>query len=357
MEDTNSVPSEVQADDRRAAIEAAFDAAEAQAAQEGEHVETEAQDDNPATEEVTEHEPVEHAETEEQPEAVEEEEEQPVAEEREATDKPLDIKRAPQGWKPEARETWGELPESAKREIIKREREIAVSLQKTAHERKFASEISEVFKPYEAELRAAGFSEKEVIADFLNASYTLRRGNQSERATFVANIINAHGVDLVTLNDVLMKKQPAQTAQDPTAQRLAQLEAAEQARQRQVQQAQEADLNSQIDAFAKDPKNEFFRDVAPMMVTFLQGGHAADLKNAYDMAVAANPETRKVLEARRAKATTTQSKLAAASSVKGSGPRGSVAPTAKKPASTQPNDRRSTIASFWDELSTDKKRF
>lgn len=357
MEDTNQVPSEVQTDDRRAVIEAAFEAAQAQ---EVEHVETETQVDDPVAEEVTEHEPVEHVEAEEQPEAVEEIEEKPVEEEHEPTEKPLDIKRAPQGWKPEARETWGELPESAKREIIKREREIATSLQKTAHERKFASEISEVFKPYEAELRSAGFSEKEVIKDFLNTSYVLRRGNAVDRATLVANIIGAHGVSVEALNDILlqrMKGQPAQAAQDPTAQRLAQLEAAEQARQRQAQQAQEQSLNSQIDAFANDPKNEFFRDVAPMMVTFLQSGQAKDLKDAYDKAVWATPETRKVLESRRSKASTTQNKLAAASSVKGSGPRGSAAPVAKKPANAPVNDRRSTIAALFDEMAADKKRF
>lgn len=227
MEDKN-VPSETQTDDRRAAIEAAF-----------EHVE--AQEPEAIAEKVLE--AVEPVEKEEAPaEASEPKEEQAPEEQEEVKDEPAEKEvkadRAPQSWKPEAREAWAELPDSAKREISRREREVATTLQQTAEERRFAQEIQTSFKPYEADLRSAGLTPKAVVEDLLNTAQVLRRGAPEQRAHMVASIIREHGVDLVALNDLLSKPQSA-PRHDPVAQRVAQLEAAEQQRQRQAQVQQD----------------------------------------------------------------------------------------------------------------------
>jgi len=338
MEDTNQVPSDTQTDDRRAAIEAAF-----------EQVETNEQ----PTEVVEVDEPVEQIEQEAKPEPVSEatnEEQAPVeTEHKEApTEDKVKTDRAPQSWKPDAREAWADLPEAAKRDIVRREREIATTLQQSAEERRFAQEINLSFKPYEAELRAAGVSPKAVVDDLLNTSYVLRRGQPAQRAEMVARIIEQHGVDLVALNDLLSKPAEANRP-DPVAQRVAQLEQVEQQRQRQAQIAHETQLNKMINDFAADPKNEFFQHVMPLMVTFLESNQSATLAEAYEKAIWANPETRKVLTARQSQ---TQTKLNAASSIKGTGPKG--ASHAKQPVF---DDRRAALEAAFDLQSGAKKRF
>lgn len=333
MEDLeNQVPSNNEADSRRAALEAAFDQLEQK---EAEEVAT------PQVEEPTEEAPpeVEHVETEPKAEAVNEQGE-PVHEERPKEKEA----RAPQSWKPEAREKWASLPDEAKREIVRREREIATTLQQSAEERKFAHDMHSLFQPYDADMRALGVTPKAVVQDLLNVSHVLRRGGASEKADMVARVIEQHGVDLVVLNDRLMKKQPDQThdVNPAISQRLAQLEAAEQARQQEMQDRHHATINSEIDAFAADPKNEFFHDVAPLMVSMLQNDPAQSLADAYEKAVWAHPETRKVLTGRQVQ---TQNKLAAASSVKGSSPK------ATQHAKPQFKDRRAALEAAFDELS------
>lgn len=337
MEDMeNQVPSNNEPDARRAAIEAAFEQLE----------QTEAEDE--VTPQVVE--PVEAAEAEVAPEA------EPVDTEAKAevTNEPEEQlrdertkekeARAPQSWKPEAREKWASLPDEAKREIVRREREIATTLQQSADERKFAHDMHSLFQPYDADMRALGVTPKAVVQDLLNVSHVLRRGGASEKADMVARVIEQHGVDLVVLNDRLMKKQPEQTqdANPAISQRLAQLEAAEQARQREVLERTNSTINSEIDAFSGDPKNEFFHDVAPLMVAMLQNGQAETLADAYEKAVWAHPETRKVLTGRQAQ---TQNKLAAASSVKGSSPK------ATQHAKPQLTDRRAALEAAFDQLS------
>lgn len=197
-------------------------------------------------------------------------------------------------------------------------------------------------------MRSAGLTPKAVVEDLLNTAQVLRRGAPEQRAHMVASIIREHGVDLVALNDLLSKPQAA-PRHDPVAQRVAHLEAAEQQRQAAAQRQHDAAIEKDIDAFAKNPKNEFFNDVAPMMVAFLESGQSKTLDEAYEKAVWANPDTRKVLTSRQNQ---TQTKLNAASSIKGTGPKGST--QGRQPSHA---DRRSAIEAAFDSLAANKKRF
>jgi hypothetical protein len=92
------------------------------------------------------------------------------------------------------------------------------------------------------------------------------------------------------------------------------------------QQQQQETLNSEIQSFAKDAVH--FEAVREDMAALLQAGRAKDLKDAYDMAVYANPQTRQaLLEQQRQEALKQAQKEAiaaraksAAVSVRGSSP-------------------------------------
>lgn len=230
---------------------------------------------------------------------------------------------------------------------MRRERQIDETLKSTANERKFAQEIQTVFQPYEAELRAAGVTTKETVRDLLNTAYVLRRGDQQSKARLVAQIIQAHGVDLNTLDALLAGTAPTQP--DPTAQRLAQLERAEQDRQRAAQQREMETSQRAVDEFASN--NEFFPDVAHLMQPMLERGIAPDLKSAYEMACRAHPEVSKVLSQRHSNTASTATKLAASSSVKGNGPRNTAAPKGG------PKDLRSLLEAQFDAVNQSGKRY
>lgn len=260
--------------------------------------------------------------------------------------------KAPQSWTPSAREKYSELPDEVKAEVNRREVEINKRLQETSHERKFATEIKDMFKPYELDIQAAGVTPQAVVEDFLKVSNTLRRGDQNTKAKLISDIIRQHNIDLPTLDRILSgNAAPEQThiGSDPAlTQRLQQLEQAEKNREAQSEAKANSSAQAEIQRFTNDPKNEFFNDVAPHMQHLLSSGQASDLKDAYDKAIWANPETRKVLLARQGQ---TQQKLNAASSVRGSSPK---APTMQAPKYA---DRRSAIAAAFDKSSdSDTKR-
>jgi hypothetical protein len=108
-------------------------------------------------------------------------------------------------------------------------------------------------------------------------------------------------------------------------QQLQQERAARAEYQQTVQTHQESAVQSEIEKFASDPKNEFFQAVKDDMAQLLQTGIVQNLHDAYEKAVWARPDIRKTLvdrqrtEAERQAAQKTRQKRAqtAASGVKG----------------------------------------
>lgn len=70
-------------------------------------------------------------------------------------------------------------------------------------------------------------------------------------------------------------------------------------RQEQEHQAEVQKHIAIIDAFAKDPKNEFFNELSDDIHRFIQTGAAKDIASAYDLAAWANPSVRAKLIAKQ----------------------------------------------------------
>jgi hypothetical protein len=101
-----------------------------------------------------------------------------------------------------------------------------------------------------------------------------------------------------------------------------------------------------LETFSNDPKNEFYLDVRMDMATLLESGRAKDLKDAYDKAVWANPETRQVMLERQAVELSKKvSKRAAAAREASSSINGSGEPVSHQVDSA---NLRAVIESAWD---------
>ena len=77
---------------------------------------------------------------------------------------------------------------------------------------------------------------------------------------------------------------------------------AEQLAQQQAQNAYNAGVAEQakvVEAFAKDPKNEYFTEVGNDIFRFIQTGAATDLQSAYELACYANPAVRAKIQAKQ----------------------------------------------------------
>jgi hypothetical protein len=237
--------------------------------------------------------------------------------------------KAPQSWRPAAREAWAALPESVKAEISRREGETSRVLTTTDEARKFQESFRTTVAPYEQMLRSEGAEPMQAMQNLLETARQLRSGDPGSKAALVAQIVRGYGVPIEALDAALagqpMPQQAQQQFRDPRLDGL--LQQIEQSKtQRAANEAAEAD--SAVTEFGA--AKEFFADVRDDMADIIElaekRGQKMDLEAAYKRACGMNDEISTVVrqrEAAKAAATgkaATQRSKAASSSVKSSGP-------------------------------------
>lgn len=238
--------------------------------------------------------------------------EEPAAEEKPVID-------PPQSWTSEAKKDWASLPAHIQAEIIKRENDTHKMFTSREGELRLGREMKEVIEPFMPSIKEAGVEPKALIHDLLGTVNTLRNGTEDQKIMVMRNIADGYGVDL---QKVLGYQQ------NPINQLYAELNGLKQQLNPQViinqlQEQAEADrIQSEVNAFAADPKNIHFDKVKPFMGSLLSSGQAKDLREAYDMACYAIPEIRSTMLAKTDEAAKRKAELAqkknAAVSVKGS---------------------------------------
>jgi len=237
------------------------------------------------------------------------------------------IAKAPQAWKPSAREHWDAIPEEARREIVRHEEQVKDALRKTVKERQFADAVRQTVEPYRATIEGEGGTVVQAIGQLMQTAQALRTAPPPHKAQLVAGLIKQFGVDVQQLDNALAGQQPQA---DPVAERIEKELAPvrqwqqQMAQQQQMQEQQEQQRINQLaqEFYATEP--EFIEDVRDMMVHIYDG--QMPLQEAYDRACWANPEIRGVLQ-KRAQAEQasqvnqqTQKAKRAAVSVQGSAP-------------------------------------
>lgn len=341
-----------QAQERRAAIEAAFEAAEnetpesPEAGQQAEVLQ-EASAGEAGSQAAEGAESAAEGTPAETPEAVQAEA-APVADE------------APHSWKAPLKAKWATVDPEVQAEIQRREREITRTLTETSNERQLASKVREVISPYSQRFQALNIHPLQAIQNLLQADLQLTTGNKHTRASLVAKLIKDYDVDIRELDEVLSGQTSPAATEEARIQRLLDQQLAPvrqqlttyQQRELAAQQEQEAALAQEIDAAATNRKDyPHFEAVRESMADIIEisarRGVTLDLKTAYNRAVASDPqlaaqlESVRQAEALKAAATKAQRAKNASSSVNGS-------PTSAVPRVTDTTDRRATISAAFD---------
>lgn len=238
------------------------------------------------------------------------------------------VVKAPQSWTPALREKFAELPEDVRAEIMRVENAAGQKFREHAQVRQVAESFANVIKPYEDVIRESGITPVQAIQETFEMAKVLSRGTQRQKAEVIAQLYESYNIDLNELDQVLTQRLSAPKA-SPTErallEKLNRLEQKLQPAQAPTVNESANTVNSDIEQFAADPKNEFFNEVSADMVVLLQSGRAETLKDAYNKAVRMNDEVSKVIEDRKAKAA--QRVTAGTTSVKGQSPK--AAPKAK----------------------------
>jgi hypothetical protein len=246
-----------------------------------------------AVEEVEEVEEVEAAETEEAPEAVDE-------------TPPDDSEKPPAGLSPEGREAWKDTPPAMQKAIAQREREFSMGIRQNAEGAKRAESMTRSLEPYQQYLAMNGGPSH--IGTLLQTGAGLQMGSPIQKAQTVANIIKQYGIDINTLDSMLVGEAPPPQAQpqpqnSPEMQEIRQFMDYQRNQAQQQGQQEQQNVATDIAGFAADPKHEFYNDVAPVMAQLFdiatQNGQKIDLHQAYDKACRMDDRISTILSSRR----------------------------------------------------------
>lgn len=209
------------------------------------------------------------------------------------TGRTLEPMKAPAGWTPALREKWSTIDPTVQKFIRDQEVHVSKKLQDVADERKLASEFKDIAAPYEAMLRGFNTTAAAHAKELFNLSHTLNTGSPQTRAQVIYNLINHFQPDKNTLTQLFSGQQPQiqQTQAQPSVDEL--VEKKFQAREKAQE---EQSIASEIDRFAKDPKNVYYEDVRDTMgriitAELVSGGSLPELfANAYKLACSQHPE-------------------------------------------------------------------
>jgi len=221
-----------------------------------------------------------------------------------------DEDKPPVGLSATAREAWKDTPKPVRDEIAKRERDYAKGLQKNAESAKRAEQMDAVLTNHQRYLHSSGQPAGAVINNLLSVASTLQFAPQEQRAAAIAGLIRDFGVDIETLDNVLVSR-PAPQRQEPAQQGLT----AEQVMQIMEQRESQSRVTQTLEQFANT--HEFYSDVRGDMADLLdlaaKRGQEMTLDEAYKKACAMNDEIVSVTSQRGI----TPARRAAASSIRG----------------------------------------
>lgn len=233
--------------------------------------------------------------------------------------------RPPADWKPAAREKWGGLPREIQEETLRTHAEARKTLSEASQARQFATQVQQTLTPYQQILGANPIQGMDGI---LRTAHALATAPPQHKAQIIANLMRGYNVPIehfVAAYDGGPQQQAPQAPPiDPQA-------IVAQVRQQMQQEHAQTQASAAIQAFAADPKNEFFNDVRPAVLGLLQGGVASSLEDAYKKACSLDPSIAAALRQREdskaatARLATTQAARAASSSLRSS-PAGPVRP-------------------------------
>jgi len=348
---------EVVVDDRRAALEAAFDAAEVAETTElkGAPEELKGAPEEPKTEELS-------ADSTSKTEAPDD---APGSKSLQSSEEPAKtVLQAPQSWKPAQKAKWDKLDVDIQQEVLRRDRETTQVLNDTAQARQISAKLSQTIQPYLARIQSLNTDPLTAVQELFKSDHILSTAPKAQRAQYMAKLISDYGIDIQELDNALVGKpmnDPVDTrVEQLLAQRLAPIQEflSQQQRAEQQRRQEEAQrLSDTVESMSQDPRYPHFEAVRDSMADIVElmakRGQHITIEAVYNRAIAMDSAlSQELLTKTQAQAQATQAALhngkaqrALQASVSVGG-----APSGNTAGTPSVNDRRATIAAAFDQF-------
>lgn len=222
---------------------------------------------------------------------------------------PKDSIKAPVDWGPKDRELWSKIPRNLQEKIVSREKEMADVMANTQQARQTHDWIQSLAQSYAPVMAAEGVANPlEAIQGLFKTVASLRMGTPQDKAAQMANLIKHYGIDIQALDSVLAGQAPSaspnsqlesliEQKMQPVNQLMQQMGQYQEHQKQQVQHS----AQGQIQEFAKDHEflNDVRNDMADLIDMAAKQGRNLSLQEAYDRAIALNPEISQIIDQRK----------------------------------------------------------
>ena len=212
--------------------------------------------------------------------------------------------KAPASWKGDAKEVWNALPEQARREVIRREKQVNQALQESAEARHTYGALQQIAQRHGEKFQQWNANPVQVLEQFMDADRNLSSGPMETRAAYMARLIKEYDIDIVALDGALsgaVQGKPSTLDMEARIQQLVDQRLAPfQQRIQADEQAQTQKIASTIQAMEQNPEYPYFDEVREEMADLIEinmsRGVVVTLDDAYNRIVGyrgyAQPQTR-----------------------------------------------------------------
>lgn len=274
------------------------------------------------------------------------------------------VDKPPQSWRAPQRAKWEKLDPDVRQEIIRRERETTRVLGEAGQARQLTAQFTHTVAPYQARIQSMGVTPLAAVSELFKADYILSTAPKVQKAQLMAKLISDYGIDVVELDNALSGKPPT----DPVDARVEQLLqerlkpiqqflTTQQQRQQEQEHVSQHEVNQTLEKMAIDPKYPHFEDVRQDMADVIdlsaKRGVYLSLDQAYNRAIAMNPEVSKQVAAQQeseAKRTSVQAAHARAQKALNASSSVGGAPGGVPGGASASTDRRTAIAAAFDSM-------
>jgi len=190
---------------------------------------------------------------------------------------------APETWRKEAKEEWGNLPATVQAEILKREQDMFRGIESYRASAALGNNVKQIIQPHLHFFERSRENPLQLLSNLTQAHVILSTAPPARRRELFFEVAKSYGVDLQS-EPAFIDPQVANLQNELYAvkSQMQSREAAEQATAREQ-------LKSQLDTFIADPKNVHVNEVLGDMAKLLQGGVASSLEDAYKKACQLSP--------------------------------------------------------------------
>lgn len=271
-----------------------------------------------------------------------------------------EVGKAPVSWKPAAKAEWAKLPMDVRQDVLRREKEMQQYISQNDHHRKFTEGFGKVVQPFMPLIQAQGSTPLQAVKNMMVTAAGLAQGNTEQKARIVAEIIGNYGIDIQTLDKILSGNPPPPSSNrgnasvDPALLNMLQpiqgfMTEVQQAKQRNEERKQKEAEEAIEKASVKPFFDDLSADIADVMEISAKRGIELTVDEAYEKALALNPEVSKLVASQRAQeqarlngGTRLSQKRRIASTIAG-------APNGGGDGKTIPKSRKEALEAAWEE--------